>query len=89
MIITYHSKFKKDIQKIKDEKLRKSLLDKIQNLKDCSNIEEILGIKKLKNHPTAYRMRIGNYRLGFFVEGARSLRLQRFVKRNDIYKLFP
>lgn len=89
MTITYHSKFKKDIQKIKDKKLKKSLLDKIQELKDCSNIEEVPGIKKLKGHSTAYRMRIGNYRLGFFVEEAESLRLQRFVKRNDIYKLFP
>lgn len=89
MTITYHSKLKKDIQKINDKKLKKALLDKIQELKNCSNIEEVSGIKKLKGHSTAYRMRIGNYRLGFFVEEAESLRLQRFVKRNDIYKLFP
>ncbi|MDT0648203.1 plasmid stabilization protein [Zunongwangia sp. F260] len=89
MIITYHSNLKKDIRKINDSKIKKALLDKIQELKNCSNIKEVSGIKKLKGHSTAYRIRIGNYRLGFFVEGTETLRLQRFVKRNDIYKLFP
>ena len=89
MIITYHSKFKKDIQKIKDKKIKKALLEKIQELKKSSSIEEVSGIKQLKGHSTAYRMRIKNYRLGFFVKETETLLLQRFVKGNDIYKLFP
>ena len=89
MNITYHSKFKKDIRKINDSKLKESLLDKIQEMKEVSSIEDLPGIKKMSGHSTAYRMRIGSYRLGFYLENEGNLQLKRFVKRNDIYKLFP
>ncbi|HET8855237.1 MAG TPA: plasmid stabilization protein [Salinimicrobium sp.] len=88
MTTTYHSKFKRDIQKIKDKKLKKSLLNKIQEMKDVSNVENISGAKKLSGHSRAYRIRIGNYRLGFYnFDGI--LQLKRFVKRDDTYKIFP
>ncbi len=89
MIVTYHSKFKKDLQKIKAKKLKIALLDKINELKEISSLEQLSNLKKLSGHPNAYRIRIGNYRLGLFLEDKQTLRLQRFVKRNDIYKLFP
>lgn len=88
MTTTYHSKFKRDIQKIKDKKLKKSLLNKIQEMKDVSNVENISGAKKLSGHSRAYPIRIGNYRLGFYnFDGI--LQLKRFVKRDDTYKIFP
>ncbi|MBC74145.1 MAG: plasmid stabilization protein, partial [Muricauda sp.] len=42
----------------------------------------------LAGHPNALRIRVGTYRLGFYNEN-NTLILSRFVKRNDIYKLFP
>ncbi|PRX51547.1 plasmid stabilization protein [Salegentibacter salegens] len=89
MILTYHSKFKKDLEKLKDKKTKATLLKKILELKNASNLEEVNGIKKLKNHPNAYRGRIRDYRLGFYLLDKNTASLQRFVKRNDIYKLFP
>jgi len=89
MIITYHSKFKKDIRKINDKKLKKSLLNKIQEMKEAFSMENLSGVEKMSGHSTAYRIRIGNYRLGFYLENNESLQLKRFVKRNDIYKVFP
>ena len=89
MILTYHSKFKKDLQKLKDKKIKEALLTKIVELKNASNLEKVTGVKKLSNHPNAYRIRIGDYRLGFYLLPNNTVSLQRFVKRNDIYKLFP
>lgn len=89
MILTYHSKFKKDLQKLKDKKIKDALLKKIVELKNATNLEEVSGVKKLRNHPNAFRIRIGDYRLGFYLLANETASLQRFVKRNDIYKLFP
>lgn len=89
MIVTYHSKFKKDLQNLKDNTLKTALLNKIKELKEIASLEQISNLRKLSGHPDAYRLRIGNYRLGLFLEDKHTLRLQRFVKRNDISKLFP
>lgn len=88
MILTYHSKFKKDLGKLKNKKTKSALLKKIIELKNASNLKEVTGIKKLKNHPNAYRIRVGDYRLGFYLLSNNTASLQRFVIRNDIYKLF-
>ncbi|RAV30969.1 type II toxin-antitoxin system RelE family toxin [Sinomicrobium soli] len=89
MNVMYHSRFKKDIVKIRDRKLKDLLLGKLHELKDAPGLEQVAGVRKLSGHATAYRIRIGDYRLGFFLEDPETVRLQRFVKRNDIYKLFP
>jgi len=44
--------------------------------------------KKMKVVDNYYRMRIGNYRIGFKVE-FQNLILLRFMHRKDIYKYFP
>ena len=51
-------------------------------------LSKIPNTKKLQGHKTAYRTRIGNYRLGFFFEDEVII-LARFIHRKDIYKLFP
>ena len=43
----------------------------------------------MKGHPEAYRVRVGVYRLGCYVKSDNKIIIARFVKRNDIYKLFP
>lgn len=88
MIINYNRKFKKDLERLNEKKIKAALKVVIQEIKEKRSLAEIKGVKKIAGHPTAYRLRIGNYRLGlFYHEGMISL--QRFVKRNDIYKVFP
>lgn len=88
MIIQYNRKFKKDLDRLNEKKIKATLKAVIQELKEKPNLAEVKGVKKIAGHPTAYRLRIGNYRLGlYYHEGIVSL--QRFVKRNDIYKIFP
>ena len=80
--------FLKDIQKINDKNTKQDLLDAISNFKNAENILEVANVKKLKGHSEAYRLQIGKYRLGFYYD-TETIVLQRFVKREDIYKLFP
>lgn len=88
MIIKYNRSFKKDIAKVRTAKSKIALKAVILELKEKENLSSIAGVKKIAGHPTAYRIRIGKYRLGFFYKDG-TISLQRFVKRNDIYKVFP
>lgn len=88
MKVSYSKQSVKDVKKIKDRKLIERITHVISELKKAEHIEEISNIKKLKGHPTAYRIRIGDYRLGLFYENE-TVEIARLVKKNDIYKLFP
>jgi mRNA interferase RelE/StbE len=60
----------------------------VELMESVDSLEKIPNTKKLKGHKTAYRTRVGDYRLGFFFENSTML-LARFVHRKDIYKIFP
>ncbi len=57
-------------------------------LKSVNIMTEIPNLKKLKGHPCAYRIKLGNYRLGLFLE-TDTMILVRLQHRKDIYKKFP
>lgn len=88
MKIKYHKSLEKDLRKINDKKIKQKLRLIILEMKEAQVLDELTSVKKLAGHPNAFRMRIGAYRLGFYYEN-NTLILSRFVKRNDIYKLFP
>ncbi len=88
MKITYSQAIVKDVRKIKNQKLITAVEEAINEIKAAGELKHISNIKRLKGHPSAYRIRIGDYRLGFYYQ-ENVVVLARFVKRNDIYKLFP
>lgn len=88
MKIVYTKSVTKDVKKIKDKKLISRITLVIKNIKESSNLSQLQSVKKLSGHPLAYRIRIGDYRLGFYYEDNIVI-LMRFLKRSDIYKLFP
>lgn len=88
MKVIYTRAVTKDVRKIRDKKLQKAVRKTVENLKKANGIDDVKGVKKMKNYPTAYRIRMGKYRLGFYLE-ENTIILARFLKRNDIYKVFP
>ena len=88
MKVEYLKTFIKDSQRITDANLKVQLMEVIDKFKKAENLGELSNIKKMKGNPEAYRIRVGKYRLGFYY-GGETLDLARFVKREDIYKLFP
>ena len=77
----------KDIKKI--AKKDKDKLQEIYNeFLKSDDINSIHGIKKLKGFENFYRLRLGNYGLGFLFEDDKIVFL-RFLHRKDIYKYFP
>lgn len=87
MKIVYTQVVTKDVRKIKDQKVITRITKVLDELKQAESLEEISSTKKLAGHPTAHRIRIGNYRLGFYYEDDTVI-LARFLKRSDIYRVF-
>ncbi len=80
--------FIKDLKKIKNQIVLKKVAEAVINVKTAETIKVVKDIKKLKGYETAYRIKIGDYRIGLFLEDEEIL-LSRFIKREDIYKKFP
>ena len=88
MEVIYLESLVKDLKKMKDKKLLKSLSKVFVNLEEIDDLFKISSVKKMSGHPEAYRIRIGDYRLGFYYSDNK-IEIARFLKRNDIYKVFP
>ena len=88
MKVEYLSQFDKDIDKVKEREVKIALLNIINEFKNASSLADIRQVKKLKGGKTFYRVRIGDYRLGFSLNGQTVL-FMRFLSRKDIYKYFP
>lgn len=80
--------FNKDLQSIRSAKLSQEVENAIENVKKVASIMEIINLKKLKGYKNNYRIRIGDYRIGLFIE-KNTVVFSRFLHRKDIYKYFP
>ena len=84
----FSQRFSKDIDKLPDDGIRQALADLIDRMEAASRLTDLPGLKKLKGHRAAYRLRLGDYRVGIFLEG-RVVEFARVLHRRDIYRLFP
>jgi mRNA interferase RelE/StbE len=88
MNLLFEKSFLKDLEKLKDPKVKEQVLKTIQYFETAQKLERTPDLKKLKGHKSAYRIRLGNYRLGFFEE-ENTIIFSRFLHSKDIYKTFP
>ena len=88
MLVVSTPSFNKDIGKIKDKILASRIEQIILEIQLADNITEIGGLKKMSGADNAYRIRIGDHRLGFTMSD-NTVRLVIFAHRKDIYRFFP
>jgi mRNA interferase RelE/StbE len=79
--ITWANKAKKDLRKIpKNQKMQ--IYQAISTL--SRSADEWHNVKKLKNHPSDYRLRVGNYRLVFdFQKKANIVSIEKIGVRDE------
>jgi mRNA interferase RelE/StbE len=80
--------FLSQIKRIKDISLKEKIKNVVKVVSLCEKIWDIPNLKKLKGYKTAYRIKIGDYRIGIFFEDGVIL-FSRIEHRKDIYKNFP
>lgn len=88
MKVEFLSKFSKDLDKISIKSVKLNMVKLIELIESSSNLSNIPNVKKLSGHKSAYRVRIADYRVGFFFEEQKVI-FARIVHRKDIYKVFP
>ena len=87
MIIDIRKSFVKDADKL-PAIYQKQLALIIEHIEGSNKIQELPSCKKLKGHKTAYRIRLGQFRIGFYYENG-IVELVRVLSRKDIYRYFP
>ena len=85
MKVLFERKFLKEISEVTDKRVKQALEEVLVSIEASKSLNEIVNLKKLKSEKNAYRIRIGDYRLGIYIED----KLARFLHRKDIYKYFP
>lgn len=88
MKVEFLRKFSKDLDRIPFKSTKLALLKVITEIEGAESLDGFPNLKKLSGHKSAYRIRLGDYRIGIFIERG-TVVFARFVHRRDIYKLFP
>ena len=88
MQVLFTKTFLKEVEQNTNAKLAASVNNIIQNVKSAGSLLAITNMKKLAGHRNAYRIRVGDYRIGILIEDDTVI-FSRFMHRKDIYKFFP
>ena len=85
----YLPSFTKDLKKLKKIPIYSEIKNLVfQTIPDYQNITEIKSLKKIKGHKKAYRIRVGDYRIGIFIQ-KETVTFSRVLHRRDVYRYFP
>lgn len=88
MKTAYRESFNRDLQRLNDKKVNDKVKSIISGVEKAANLSEIRNCRKMEGHPFAFRIRIGDYRLGFFFEND-TVEFARFLHRKEAYRYFP
>lgn len=88
MIYEFEKSFVRDFRKLNSKVLAKVLNECIQTISDANSINEIPTLKKLTGHKNAFRIRIGDYRIGVIINND-TITFVAFAHRKEIYRKFP
>ncbi len=88
MKIEFFNQFDKQLEKISDGTLRTKVSKVVSEVMEANSLAEIKNLKKMKGFRTAYRIKVGDYRIGFIFED-NTVFFAAIANRKDIYRRFP
>ncbi len=88
MKVEFRDSFLKDLKSVKDKAILKKVKEIIETVENAHTLSGIPNLKKLKGQQYYFRLRVGDYRLGFAMKNEAVI-FVRFLNRKDIYKYFP
>lgn len=87
MELRFRKKFEKDLSKLSSE-VKEEIENLLIQIADSDNLNNF-DIKKMKGYKSYYRLRMGDYRIGFEKIDKNIIDILRVAKRDEIYKIFP
>ncbi len=88
MKIEFRKSFEKDLRKLREQPLLAKIKAAIEAVEQAETLELVLNLKKLKGEDNYFRIRIGDYRIGLFLDGDTIL-FVRILHRREFYRYFP
>lgn len=88
MKVIVSAKFDKDLDKIADSATLERIENVLLGVIAAKKVVDIVNIKKMKGAKNAFRIRVGDYRIGIFIERD-TVKFARIALRKDIYDIFP
>jgi mRNA interferase RelE/StbE len=89
MNVEFDKSFLKSIERLNNRKILNKADSIIHLCKSAQNLSDIQNVKKLSGSSNFYRIKIGNYRIGFELLNKETIRFIILLHRKDIYKKFP
>ena len=89
MIVSFDRSFSKSLDKLKDRQIIGKLKELIMKMETVKSISDLPAVKPMKGHTGFFRVRLGDYRLGFEQTAHDEILLILIAHRKDIYKRFP
>jgi mRNA interferase RelE/StbE len=86
--VEFRKSFEKDLGKIRDEELLVRIKAIIEEVENADSLLDIGNIKKLKADGAYYRIRVGDYRVGF-TQDEGVITFVRVLHRKEMYRYFP
>ena len=88
MQVLFRNSFGRDLRRIRNRSIGERVKEATEQVKEASDLTEISDVRKLRGGRNHYRIRIGDYRIGFqFNEG--TVIFVRCLPRRDFYQYFP
>jgi mRNA interferase RelE/StbE len=89
MNVEYLPSFIKDLKALRGTSVYEPIRELVfEVVPGYQNFQEFQKIKKLKNADHAYRLRVGDYRIGLVFENG-VITFTRVLHRKEIYRYFP
>lgn len=88
MNVVVTKRFEKDTEKELSGTRQRELADIIEQLREAKQLTDVANLKKLTGYKTAYRIKFGDFRIGFLFEND-TVTLSRVMNRKEIYRYFP
>lgn len=89
MIVDYGRSYLDDIEKIKDKTIIRRTHTVIEKLEAANSLRNVTNIKSMQGYSGYYRIRIGDFRIGFFLENENIIMLLAVGHRSVFYRNFP
>jgi mRNA interferase RelE/StbE len=84
----YRKDFLDEVRAVPQVKTRARIEQVLLQVESVNILSAIPNIKKIQGYESYFRIRVGDYRIGFRLEGD-TVVFMRCLNRRDIYRLFP
>ena len=88
MNTTFRESFEADLSAISDSALLRRIRKVIEQVEAARTFQQIPNLKRLESTGKYYRIRVGDYRVGFVFENG-AVTFVRCLNRKEIYRYFP